>query len=125
MPWPLQRFVLRNMPSSHRHPMFMAQPRPISLNSSRPAHVRSPLPTHVCPKSLPPPTVYLKEITVVQHGLVGVIPVHALPLEEVPSAKEPGRPRSAAMGRPVSANGAARGGGGGAGEAAPLVVLDR
>lgn len=62
----------------------------------------------------------------VQHGLVGIIPVHALPLEEVSSAKEPGRPRSAAVGRPVSAGGAAaRGGGGGAGVAAPLVVLDR
>lgn len=61
----------------------------------------------------------------IQHGLVGVIPVHALPLEEVSTAKEPGRPRSAAMGRPISAGVAVGGGGGGAGAAAPLVVLDR
>lgn len=57
----------------------------------------------------------------IQHGLLGVIPVHALPLEEVSSTREPGRPRSAAMGRPGSAGGAA----GGAGVAQPLVVLDR
>lgn len=63
----------------------------------------------------------------IQHGLVGVIPVHALPVEEVPSAKEPGRPRSAAVGRPPSSGGPAGGGGGGggAGVASPLVVLDR
>lgn len=62
----------------------------------------------------------------IQHGLVGVVPVHALPLEEVSSTKEPGRPRTATMGRPVSAGGAGgAGGGGGAGVAAPLAVLDR
>lgn len=75
------------------------------------------------PPPIPPSR---QEITVIQHGLIGVIPVHALPLEEVSSNGEPGRPRSRAAGRPPSA-GAARGaiGGGGAGSVAPLAVLDR
>lgn len=74
--------------------------------------------------SVPP---FPKEITVIQHGLVGVIPVHALPLEGVPSNGEPGRPRSRAAGRPPSVGAAGGGGGvgGGTGSAAPLAVLDR
>ncbi|CAM9536199.1 unnamed protein product, partial [Scytosiphon promiscuus] len=72
-------------------------------------------------KALPP---HVQEITVIQHGLVGIIPVHALPLEEVSSNGEPGRPRSRAMGRPPSAGAAGGGKGGGAGSAAPLAVLD-
>jgi len=76
--------------------------------------------------SLPPhPAGLWKELTVVHHGLLGAIPVHALPLEDTSSVNEPGRPRSAGMGRPPSAAGAGWGGGGGAGVAAPLVVLDR
>ncbi|CAM9303645.1 unnamed protein product, partial [Hapterophycus canaliculatus] len=72
-------------------------------------------------KALPP---HVQEITVIQHGLVGVIPVHALPLEEVASNGGPGRPRSRAMGRPPSAGAAGGAMGQGAGSAAPLAVLD-
>ncbi|CAM9264513.1 unnamed protein product, partial [Ectocarpus sp. 12 AP-2014] len=72
-------------------------------------------------KAFPP---HIQEITIVQHGLLGVVPVHALPLEET-STNEPGRPRSAAMGRPPTAGSAGGGRGGGAGLAAPLAVLDR
>ncbi|CBJ25838.1 tetratricopeptide repeat domain protein [Ectocarpus siliculosus] len=72
-------------------------------------------------KALPP---HIQEVTIVQHGLLGVVPVHALPLEEK-STNEPGRPRSAAMGRPPTAGSAGGGRGGGAGLAAPMAVLDR
>ncbi|CAM9498108.1 unnamed protein product, partial [Ectocarpus fasciculatus] len=67
---------------------------------------------------------HIQEVTIVQHGLLGVVPVHALPLEET-STNEPGRPRTAGMGRPQTAGSAGGGTGGGAGVAAPMAVLDR
>ncbi|CAN0006883.1 unnamed protein product, partial [Laminaria digitata] len=81
-------------------------------------------------KALPP---HIQDITIIQHGLLGVVPVHALPLEEASSIREPGRTATAGgLGWRPPSSGVAGGGGGfgssaaaGASAAAPLVVLDR
>lgn len=75
----------------------------------------------------PPPPLPFQEITVVHHGILGVVPVHALPLEEA-SGREPGRLGTAGQAlRPHSTSGGGMGSTGtmGAGSGAPLVVLDR